>query len=48
MKKIHLRPYVRAGITAFIVILISTMAYFMMFHIQANHTAKVIFFIICD
>lgn len=35
MKKIHLRPYVRAGITAFIVILISTMAYFMMFHIQA-------------
>ena len=35
MKKIQLRPYWRAGITAFIVILISTMAYFMMFHIGA-------------
>ena len=34
MKKIQLRPYIRSGITAVIVVVIATIAYFMMFHIQ--------------
>ena len=34
MKKSYLRPYIRAGITAFLVIIISTVFFFMMAHIQ--------------
>ena len=34
MKKEHLRPYVRAGVTGFVVILVSIAAYFIMFHMQ--------------
>ena len=34
MKKSHLRPYFRAGITAFIVIFVSTVFFFMMAHMQ--------------
>ena len=34
MKKSHLRPYFRAGITAFIVIFISTVVFFLMAHMQ--------------
>ena len=34
MKKSHLRPYFRAGITAFIVIFISTVVFFLLAHMQ--------------
>ena len=35
MKKTHLKPYIRAGITAFIVICISTIFFFTMAHMQS-------------
>lgn len=34
MKNSQMKPYIRAGITAFVVIFVSTVAYFLMFHIQ--------------
>ena len=40
MKKSHLRPYFRAGVTAFVVIFVSTVFFFMMAHMQ-NVTEKV-------
>ena len=41
MKKSYLRPYFRAGMTAFVVIFISTVFFFMMAHMQ-NVTEKLL------